>query len=69
MHPFLKLHISRAFLISRHFRLQLSSHEVPESFYERGLAFERDVKATDPKVLATSMGGYDKPRGTSALDF
>lgn len=60
MHLFLKLHTPRrALSISRprHFRRPLSSQSIPEELS----AFQQDVKAIHPKVLATSMGGNDVP--------
>lgn len=34
---------------------------MPESFQEELSSFQQDVKAVDPKVLTTAMGGIDEP--------
>jgi len=34
---------------------------VDESYQEELSSFQEDVKAIDPKVLATAMGGIDEP--------
>jgi serine/threonine-protein kinase SRPK3 len=62
MHLSLKLDIPRCALsISRLFRRPLSSQRIFRSFREELSAFQEDVKAIDPKVLATAMGGIDEP--------
>lgn len=61
--PFPKLRISRyAPSAFRLFRRPLSLQRMPEisQELEELSPFEQDIKATDPKVLATAMGG-DKP--------
>ena len=58
----LKLHIPRCALsVSRHIRRPLSLQKMPESFQEELSSFQQDVKAIDPKVLTTAMGGFDEP--------
>jgi len=34
---------------------------MPKGFQEELSAFQQDVRAIDPKVLATAMGGFDEP--------
>ena len=61
MHLFPRLLIPRcAVSTSRPFRRPLCFQRMPESHQELS-AFQQDVKAIDPKVLATAMGGIDEP--------
>ena len=62
MHLFPKLHIScSSLLISRLFQQIFPHRAMPEHFEEELSAFQQDVKAIDPKVLSTVMGGVNKP--------
>jgi serine/threonine-protein kinase SRPK3 len=59
MHLFFKPRC--ALSISRHLRRPLSSHRIPESPQEELSPFQQEVRAIDPKILATAMGGMNEP--------